>query len=512
MELVKYFIYPNTYRDSVALMQINKIITSSKGITEAFVGMGTDYNKEILERQNLLSPPLKEVTPYDLIMVIKGEKEEDIDGAQASAIAFLSNRESTDAEEYLPVSQEAALKVLPEANLVLISTPGDYAAWEGEKALNYNMNVMMFSDNVLLKDEIRLKEKARRKGILFMGPDCGTAIISGVPLGFANVIPRGNIGIVAASGTGLQEVSSLIATLGGGISQGIGTGGRDLSLEVGAVTMLMGMEALAEDRETEVLVLLSKPPAKNIMSKVLSLAKKIPLPVVINFIGFTRDSYREDNLYFEPTFKHTALRALSLAYDKDYEGLKEQLPKPLLPAFRKRRSDKVYLRGLYSGGSLCSEAIVLLNNYLGEIYSNVHISGCTLPLSPPYESIKHTILDLGDDYFTRGRPHPMIDFSLRCKLLWEEAQQLEVGVILLDVVLGYGAAPEPAEELKDVLSTISTLPSPPYVIISLCGTEEDPQKFSIQKEKLEDMGALVCNSNVDAVELAAQIVLTLREN
>src|SRR5690606_14776291 len=125
--------------------------------------------------------------------------------------------------------------------------PGVYAAFEAFRALENNLNVMMFSDNVTVEDEIKLKDLAVKKDLLMMGPDCGTAIINGVGLCFANKIKRGPIGLVAASGTGLQEVTVLIDQFGGGISQAIGVGGRDLSKDVMGRMTLHAINALNAD-------------------------------------------------------------------------------------------------------------------------------------------------------------------------------------------------------------------------------------------------------------------------
>src|SRR4030095_10708603 len=146
----------------------------------------------------------------------------------------------------LPLSSIAlGLERAEDADIALISVPGDYAAAEALKALAQGLNVMLFFDNVAIADERAIKLYARARTLLVMGPDCGTAIVNGVPLGFANVVRRGDIGLVAASGTGLQEVTCRIHNLGGGISQAIGTGGRDLKDAGGGMPVLQGAAARA---------------------------------------------------------------------------------------------------------------------------------------------------------------------------------------------------------------------------------------------------------------------------
>jgi FdrA protein len=191
------------------------------------------------------------------------------DGVRPSPLASLE----------MAVEQQAAL------NLALISVLGDYAAAEAIKALRPGLSVMLFSDNVSLAHEREIKTLAREKNLLVMGPDCGTAIINGMPLGFANVVRRGAIGVVAASGTGLQEVTCCIDQLGAGISQALGTGGHDLHESIGGISMLYGLDALSADPDTRVIVLISKPPAPAVAEKILARARAAGKPVVVNFLG-----------------------------------------------------------------------------------------------------------------------------------------------------------------------------------------------------------------------------------
>ena len=344
-----------------------------------------------------------------------------------------------------------------------------------------------------------------------MGPDCGTSIINGVPLAFANKVSKGKIGIIAASGTGSQEVSCIITRLGGGISQLIGTGGRDLSEKVGGIMMTMALEALSADPNTEVIVLLSKPPAKPIMEKILTMVKTTQKRVLVHFIGANHDEVREMGLEAADTLEDSAYRAYEMAYGQkapQYDEELNHLTSMAIQEGKKLKTHQKYIRGLYSGGSLCDEALVLMTKQLGDVYSNTPLTAQG-KLSSSNVSCEHTVIDMGDDEFTRGKPHPMIDFSTRSERLLTEANDMQTAVILMDVVLGYGAHKDPAKELVPYIAKAKEavaqrgdyLP----IVISLCGTNDDPQDFSKQKQVLEKAGAIVATINVRAVRTAIQI-------
>jgi succinyl-CoA synthetase alpha subunit len=387
----------------------------------------------------------------------------------------------------------------------LISTPGDYAASEALKALHLGLNVMLFSDNVSGEDEIALKRYARNHGLMVLGPDCGTAILNGVPLGFANMVKRGAIGVVAASGTGMQQVTCLVDRLGLGISQAIGTGGHDLSREVGGITMLQGVEVLAADKATKVIVLVSKPPAAEVAERVLSAARAARKPVVICFLGVDPKTIVGDNLTPVRTLEDAAYVAAALAKGrKPKRGQQVKVTK--LPKFRRGQK---YVRGLYSGGTFCYEASLLLSEALSPVYSNTPVGNASR-LEDVWRSQANTVVDLGDDVFTRGRPHPMIDHRLRNERIASEAADPGTAVILLDIVLGYGSHMAPAEEIVPVISAArkrSTKAGRNLVFVGfVCGTDGDPQNLSRQEAVLRDAGMILCRSNAEAVRLAAEIV------
>jgi len=346
-----------------------------------------------------------------------------------------------------------------------------------------------------------------------MGPDCGTAIISGAALGFANVVNRGKIGMIAAAGTGLQEVTCLVSRLGEGVSQALGTGGRDVKEAIGGRMMLMGLEALAKDDETEVIVIISKPPHKSVMDKIFKFLEGVNKPIVTCFIGGNK--VEVDNLRITQTFtledaSHAAVniargkKVEEVIFSEDIEVIKNMVEREVC----KLSQDQKYIRGLYSGGTLCSEAMVLMKDHMEDIYSNTPLEKDGL-LANVEVSEKNTILDLGDDYFTNGRPHPMIDPRLRLERIKKEALDKETAVILLDVVLGYGSNEDMAGEITTTIEKINKELKAEgrtvSYVASVCGTDEDIQNRSEQIEKLQNAGVLVMPSNAQAVRLAILI-------
>jgi len=512
----KVVVEKDSYYDSVFLMLINKDVKQFDGVADAVVSMGTEMNLQLLADLGFASPELKSAGPNDLIVAVDGASEDVVDNALASARKMLTEKKqgSGGGEAFRPGSLGAAVESVPDANLVIVSLPGEYAAREARKALSKGLHVMLFSDNVSLEEEIALKEYAREKGLLMMGPDCGTAIINGMPLCFANVVRRGSIGIVAASGTGLQEVSCVIDKLGAGVTQAIGTGGRDLKNErVGGTMMLMGIEALAKDPATEVIVVISKPPAESVAGKVIDSLAKSGKPSVIHFIGMEPQQERK-GLHYAANLEEAAGMAVALSAGQPYTSHTFTIPEAKVREIIERESrdfssKQRYLRGLYTGGTLADEALLLLDGVIGEVYSNNQSDKKLVP-EDPHVSVGHTIVDLGDDVFTVGRPHPMIDPSTREERIERESKDGEVAVMLLDVVLGYGSHEDPAgailESLKKAKERQRTAGGYLSIVASVTGTERDFQNLSAQKAKLESIGCVVMPSNYQAAMLAREIL------
>ena len=513
MPVTKAQVRSGAYYDSVVLMQLQRSLADLPDVLDAGVVMGTAANKEILAQTGLLAPEAQAATADDLVIVVQAKDGLAAEAALGKVDELLVQRRSGMEHEYLPKSLESAAQMLPDARWVLISVPGRYAAGVARQALRLGKNVFLYSDNVSLEDEISLKEMAAENGLLVMGPDCGTAIVNGVGLGFANRVRRGPIGLVAASGTGLQQVSARIHQLGGGITHALGTGGRDLSEAVGAVTAHQALDLLRRDPGTKVLVLISKPPSARVADRLLQAARSAGKPVVVDLIGYCPPSRRLDNLYFASTFDEAAELAIGLAGSSPDAGS----PAPMLDpdqtlALEQFATGQQYLRGLFSGGTLAYEALLLLQDYLPAVYSNV-------PLKKEYRlanslvSQEHTIVDLGEDEFTVGRLHPMMDNDLRIRRLQQEAGDPQTAVILLDVVLGFGAHPNPAGELAPAIAQARATAQEAgrflEVVAVVVGTDEDPQDLHAQMQQLVGTGAHVETSNDAAVRYVGRLLQAL---
>ena len=474
------------YLDSVALMRISAHIATAADVEEAALMMGSESNKQILQTAGLLAESGQQAGPNDLIIAIRVLSPDAAQTALTAAAAALDSQMVTQQAAHLwqPRSLDAALDIMADANLALISVPGEYAAWQAHRALQRDLNVMIFSDNVALEQELALKRKARERGLLVMGPDCGTALINGVPLAFANAIPQGPIGAIAASGTGLQEFSVLLARNGVGLAHGLGVGGRDLSDAIGGLSTLTAIEWLEQDPATEHIVLISKPPGRETSEHILRRLSQCTKPVTVCFIG-----YQAQAQYAMPivtTLRAAAEQVLGRAIAVDLAALSVTQPD----------TGRRWLRGLFSGGTLCAEAQVVFSQAGLTLQSNTPIPGMW-PLST---EPGHKLIDLGADEYTQGRPHPMLEPAVRNEILSQELQNPEVAMILLDVVLGYGAHTDPAGALAAAVTAAGESAAP--AIASVCGVAGDPQDYRAQVSQLQAAGITVAPSNAHAAELA----------
>ena len=498
--------YANRYQDSVALMKLSAQVMAMPGVELAAVVMASAGNIDTLAAAGL---GRFEVRPNDIIVVVKGSEAGCAAALERADALLTAPAESAPQEEGsvpLPItSLHGAVRRDPGHNLALVSVPGDYAAAEAMKALRLDMDVMLFSDNVPPAAELALKRYAQRQGLLVMGPDCGTAIINGIPLGFANVVRRGPIGVVGASGTGLQEVTSRIHRLGSGISQAIGTGGHDLSAEIGGISMLQGLQALADDPATQVIVLISKPPAPAVAEAVLAAAAASGKPVVVNFLGIDPRSVTRHGIQGAGTLAKAADLAVALAQGGEPVAVPQSMPSELLHRFRalcrSMAPTQRHLRALFCGGTFCFEAQLLHAAAGILVASNVPTAG-NRPLAPTRIGPGHSMVDLGDDLFTRGRPHPMIDPTLRDSRLLQEAEDPTTAVILFDVVLGHGATADP---LAGLLGAIGQARSGALAagrqllfIGHVCGTDQDPQNRSAVVAALRAAEVFVADSSAEA--------------
>ena len=517
---VKTLIKTSEYHDSVSLMLVARELSRLEGVRDAAVVMGTEANKSILSDASLLTEEAKAASPNDLVIAVATSADSLAEAALQKAEVLLKQKASaTQTGEFKPKTIRGALSANPAANVAVISVAGRYATDEAWDALSHGLHVLLFSDNVSLEDEIALKKYAREQGLLLMGPGAGTTILNNVALGFANVLPRGPVGIVSAAGTGLQEVSTLLARRGVGISQGIGTGGRDLKKEVGGIMMLEALKALQQDEATRVLLLISKPPAEEVVQFILDQVAASVKPTVICFLGGDASQSALEkipNVIPARTLYECALLAAQMVRPELGDvsayiaGENTRLAEQAKNLRTQLNANQYYLRGLFSGGTLCYEAQVIWKEVLDiPVHSNAPLPGSSA-LPDSTKSRQHTIVDLGEEEFTVGRPHPMIDNDLRMRRLLQEARDPEVAVILLDVVLGYGAHPDPASELSEAVEEAQKLARSEgrelLVVASVTGTEEDPQSLSRTVATLERAGVIVCDSNSAAARLTALLV------
>jgi len=506
--------YPNLYKDSVSLMTVSAKITAVPGIDAASVVMASAANVENLAQAGLGD---FDVRPNDLVVAVSGTDEACAEALQMadellSAKAKAGSEEQSTAQS--PVTSiQMALARDPAHNLALISVPGDYAAAEAMKALRLGMHVMLFSDNVPPASELALKQYADAHDLMVMGPDCGTAIVNGVPLGFANVVRRGPIGVVGASGTGTQEVTVRIHQLGSGVSQALGTGGHDLSKLIGGISMLYGLRALAADPATNVIVLVSKPPAPEIAARMLAAAEASAKPVVVIFLGADPASVVRKGVYPASYLAQAADMAVALAKGSEPTAapvaISNDMRRTLAGMARAMAPTQRYARGVYSGGTFCFEAQLVHAAAGIRAFSNTPTAG-NPRLEDNWKSQENTIIDMGDDEFTQGRPHPMIDPSLRDARIRDEVADPATAVVLFDVVLGYGASDDPTAGLLGVIGSARAQAAAAGRSVAfvgyVCGTDLDPQDRNKVIAGLKSAGVLVASSNAEAATWSAAIL------
>ncbi len=496
MTVTRCLVRSGAYHDSVVLMRLQAGLADLPGVADAAVVMGTEANRELLAASELLVEEAARARADDLLVVVKAADAAAAEAALGRVDALLATRAAAAADgAFRPRTLAAAVKLLPEARWVLLSVPGRHAAAVAREALGLGRHVFLYSDNVALADEIELKRTASERGLLVMGPDCGTAIVGGVGFGFANRVRRGAIGLIGASGTGLQAVASRIHELGAGVSQALGTGGHDLSAEVGGATASQALELLARDAATRAIVLVSKPPDPGVVARLLGEAGAVGKPVVCCFLGMPLPVRRLGNIHFAGGLDETAEKAVELIEGEQARSHPEQ--------GEGSGGRTGYLRGLFAGGTLAQETLLALRPLATPLYSNLSSPGVQ-PLTDLGRSLAHTILDLGDDELTVGRPHPMLDNALRLRRLRQEAADPEVAAILLDVVLGEGAHPDPAAELAPAIAEARAAAARDgrelAVIVLLVGTDEDPQGLERQAAALGEAGAQVVRTVGEMVE------------
>jgi FdrA protein len=481
----------NQYYDSIFLMRVAKTLLEEPGVQECVVLMATEVNKERLAELGFNSQEVMDATANDLVIGILADNASRIDGLLSEMDSRLTGRpQHGNFSVYRSV--EDASTAYPQSNLVVITVPGTYAAREARKALELGKHVFLFSDNVPLEQEVEIKQLAKARGRLVMGPGCGTSLIGGIGIGFANRVRRGAVGVVGASGTGIQEFTSLIHQAGGGISHAIGTGSHDLSDAVAGITTQMGLDILEADPTTRVIALISKPSGAKTLALLQECIRQLHKPVVGCLLGLKHPLDCGPNFYQVSTIDQAVEQALNLTegstsdeflLHSQIDGEKYQMEvQGWLPEQR-------YLRGLFSGGTFCYQAQQVLQSAGIPVNSNSPLDA-RYQLKNPEESLEHSILDLGDDYFTQGKPHPMIDARERYKRILKEADDPEVAILLLDFVLGEISSLDPVgdliEAIRQAQSTAARRGGRLTVVASICGTDQDPQDLKKQKSSLQE--------------------------
>lgn len=500
MTVLRTEIRPGSYADSVVLMQLQAELRRRPGILDAGVVMGTAANLKLLRSGDLLPAAAAGAGAEDLVVVVRAESEAAARRALGEVDSLLRRR-GGGGEEFRPRSLEAAIRLLPQARWALVSVPGRFAAGVARRALDLGLNVFLYSDNVTIDDEVELKRRAVAEGRLLLGPDCGTALIHGIGFGFANRVRRGGIGVISASGTGLQAVACRVHQQGAGISHGIGVGGRDLRERVGGLTARQALDLLRRDPSTEVVVLVSKPPAPRVAAELLQAALRLDKALVVYFSGRAAPAPRIADVHFARSLAEAADIAVSLSTPRPAPSRATDRSPPS-PSDVAGTGPSHLVRGLFSGGTLAIEAAQGLACFLAPIRSNTTAVGVE-PLPDASRSEGHAVIDLGADELTVGRLHPMLDPDLLVQRLRREAADPEVATILIDVVLGSGAHPDPAARLAPVIAECRQGRDLEIVVL-LVGTDEDPQDLAATRERLTAGGASVCASVAEAVARVVQ--------
>ena len=500
--MLKTVVKKGSYQDSVVLMLLTNEISSLEGVNKIQVMMATPANKDIFKTSGLDTEELMEASANDMVVVADVDDEAVLDAVMENVEDFLK-KQSTASEGKKGAesvkSWDKALKKMPDSNLAVISIPGAYAALEADRALDEGLNVFMFSDNVTIEDEKALKEKAHSKGLALMGPDCGTGIIQGVPIAFTNKVTPGSIGIIGASGTGIQEVTTIIDRLGEGVTNAIGIGGRDLKEEIGGITMMDMIDAMEDDDTVKVLLIVSKPPAKAVRDKISARLSNFSKPVVTLFVG-EKPEYHEEGFYHAYTLDEAARLAVSLVRGTEVPEATVDVDES---EFYKAE-DKKTIKAYYSGGTLANEAAMLIKDAMNCKVPPEDIEGYMLQLDG------NVVVDLGDDAYTQGKPHPMIDPAKRIECMQEAVDDPSTGVVLLDIMLGYGSHADMAGSLiptiKELQAKADAQGRKVFFVATVCGTRSDYQGYDEAVNKLKEAGVIVCENNKLACRTAIRAI------
>ena len=531
MPVTKNILLKDSYKDSIQLMRVSEEAKKLEGVLDVAVVMGTPTNKDLLERVGLLTEDGRRSSNDDIIIAIRVDSasrvSRAITGVETTLAKVSTNSQSaTSTSEYFS-SIEAALIGLPGANFAIISVPGPFVREVATTLLERGLHIQIFSDHVSLADEAYLKKLGAKNGLLVLGPGAGTSILGGKAIAFSNRVNRGRVGIVAAAGTGLQELSVLISGEGHGISQGLGVGGGDVKKEVGGLMSLAALRALEHDPQTEKICFVSKPPSGDVLRRILRyVSMEAKKNYILTFFGENTENLgqkygiTDPRIIFASSLHAAAIKSTknkSLTQIRSEGALvsseltaigKSKLESLASSISTKLSSEQSYIRGLYTGGTLMAESLQILTELLGGgIQSNSPFAPGDR-LADSYVSVGHTLIDFGEEEFTSGRPHPMIDPTIRGMRLETELKDAQVACVMLDVILGYGSHSDPAGAVVEAIRNVrasynSTLRVP--ILAHVCGTKEDPQNADVQKQKLKEAGAFLLPSNAMMAFLSALI-------
>jgi succinyl-CoA synthetase alpha subunit len=502
----------NEYFDSVFLMGINKRLSAAAGVEQTAVLMGTDANKRLLAEIGIIGPEIEAAHANDLVVAVVAETMDIVRDVIESFDGILQDlatgTRTSDVHTF-----RAALDRKPGANLAVFSIPGEYVASEARKVLESNLNVFIFSSNVPLEQELELKQLGHDRNLLVMGPDCGTSILNGTGIGFSNAVRHGSIGAVGPSGTGLQEFTSQVHNAGAGISHAIGTGSNDLSDAIGGLTTIAALQRLEVDPQTDVIAIIAKPPGKITLAKLEAEAGNLTKPLIGCFLGMYKEADSESGVFqWASTIDDATMLALrAIGFDSaeiTQDGLHDSIED--LEAVRALWSeDARYLRGIFAGGTYCYQAQHILQEAKIPVYSNGPIRA-EFKLEDPDVAREHSVIDMGDEYYTLGKPHPMIDGTERGKRILREAADPSVAILLLDFILGYNASSDPVGELLDSLQRARAMRSIAgdelTIVASICGTPEDHQDIDLQVEMLKENAVVVFRSSAQAVKYCLKLL------
>jgi succinyl-CoA synthetase alpha subunit len=506
-----FVIRKNQYYDSVFLMMVSKRLAGTKGVQQNAVLMGSDANKGLLSNIGIHDTQIDAARPTDLIVAVIADTQQIVNQVFDKLDEYLQGGVPSASVSKLH-SLEDGLTQKPDANLVTISVPGEYAAREAHKALEFGLNVFLFSDNVSMDDELKLKQFAVKKNLLVMGPDCGTCLLDGVGIGFANVVRQGSIGVIGTSGTGLQEFTSQVHNAGFGISHAIGMGSRDLSDKIGGLSTMVALDKLEADPSTKVIALISKPPGTVTLTKLSKRLRTCKKPIVGCFLGI-QNEIKAGTSFQRAHLIDDAVRLSILQIGGTPVSSQDQFTLQELEWLSRENSSwssqQKYVRGLFAGGTFCYQSQQIFQDADIPVYSNAPLNP-KYRLASPDHSIEHSIVDMGDDHYTLGKPHPMIDGTMRKQRILAEALDPQVAVLLLDFILGYNASIDPVGELLEAIIEAKKMTQNRggalSVVASICGTDDDPQDLSLQIRMLQESGVIVFRSNAKAAHFSCNLI------